>query len=141
MVFSEVNLTSIPRHTWWIDFDATTHISVSIQGCLSYQRLSDGERIIYVGDGKSVEVKAMGTFWLLLKTSYCLDLNETYVVLSFSQNLISISILDKCSYCCSFGNSKFSLFKFQILLALVLYHFMITYTCLILLPRLMKPCI
>ena len=52
LVCSEVNLTSVFGHTWWIDFDATTHISVSTQSCLNYQKPSDGERHIYVGDGK-----------------------------------------------------------------------------------------
>ena len=35
LVCSEVNLASIPNDTWWVDSGATTHISVSIQGCLS----------------------------------------------------------------------------------------------------------
>ena len=34
LVCSEVNLTSVPRYTWWIDSGSTTHISVSMQGCL-----------------------------------------------------------------------------------------------------------
>ena len=40
-----------------------------------------------------------------------MDLNETYVVPSFRRNLVSISILDKFGYTCSFGNNKFSLFQ------------------------------
>ena len=36
LVSSEVNLILVPKHTWWIDSGATTHISVSMQGCLSY---------------------------------------------------------------------------------------------------------
>ena len=35
LVCFEVNLTSVPKHTWWIDSGATTHISVLIQGYLS----------------------------------------------------------------------------------------------------------
>ena len=35
LVCFEVNLTSVPKHTCWIDSGATTHISVSMQGCLS----------------------------------------------------------------------------------------------------------
>jgi hypothetical protein len=31
-VCSEVNLTFVTRDTWWVDFGATTHISVSMQG-------------------------------------------------------------------------------------------------------------
>ena len=55
------------------------------------------------------KVEAIGTFRLLLKTGVYLDLKETYVVSSFRWNLISISVLDKFGYYCSFGNSKFSL--------------------------------
>nr|CAN61066.1 hypothetical protein VITISV_004412 [Vitis vinifera] len=40
-----------PRNTWWLDSGATTHICVSMQGCLSYRKPSDAERCIYVGDG------------------------------------------------------------------------------------------
>ena len=111
LVCSEVNLTSVPKHTWWIDSGATTHISVSIQGFLSFQKPNDGERYIFVGDGKKVEVEAIGTFRLLLKSGCYLDLNETYVVPSFRRNLVSISILDKFGYTCSFGNNKFSIFQ------------------------------
>ena len=111
MVCYEVNLISVLRHTWWIDSGATTLISVSMQDCLSYRRPRDGERYIYVGDGKSVQIEAIETFRLLLKTGYYLDLKETFVVPSFRQNLVSISILDKFGYCCSFRNGKFSIFQ------------------------------
>ena len=81
-----------------------------MQGCLYCRIPSDGERYIYVGDGKMVQVKAIGKFRLLLKTGFYLDLDETFIVPSFRRNLISISALDKFGYSCSFGNGKFSLF-------------------------------
>ena len=109
-VCSEVNLVSVPIHTWWLDSGATTHISVSMQGCLSYRKPNDAERFIYMGDGKSVIVEAIGIFRLLLETGFYLDLKETHVVPSFRRNLVSISILDKSGYSCSFRNNKFSLF-------------------------------
>lgn len=111
LVCSEVNLASVPRHTWWIDSGATTHISVSMQGCLSCRKPSDDERYIYVGDGKTAEVEAIGKFRLLLKTGFYLDLDGTFIVPSFRRNLISISPLDKFGFSCSFGNGKFSLFR------------------------------
>ena len=40
-----------------------------------------------------------------------MDLNETFVVPSFRRNLVSISVLDKFGYTCSFGTNKFSLFQ------------------------------
>ena len=40
-----------------------------------------------------------------------MNFNKTYVVPSFRRNLVSISILDKFGYTCSFGNNKSSLFQ------------------------------
>ncbi|KAA8530397.1 hypothetical protein F0562_005106 [Nyssa sinensis] len=68
LVCSEVNLTLVPKHTWWLDSGATTHISVSMQGCLSYRKPNDGERYIFVGDGKKVEVEAIGIFRSIFET-------------------------------------------------------------------------
>jgi len=109
LVSSEVNLASVPRNTWWLDFGATTNISVSIQGCLSYRKPIGSERWIYVRDGKSVEVEAIGHFRLLLCTDFYLDLKDTFVVPSFRRNLVSVSYLDKLGYLCSFGNNVFRL--------------------------------
>ena len=94
-----------------MDSGATTHISVSMQGCLSCRKLNDGERYIFVGNGKKVEVEAIGIFRLLLKSGTYLDLNETFFVPSLRRNLVSIFVLDKFCYSCSFGNNKFSLFQ------------------------------
>ncbi|KAK0598398.1 hypothetical protein LWI29_034286 [Acer saccharum] len=55
---------------WWLDFGTTTHITVSIQGCLSYRKPSDTERHIFVGDGKSTVLLKSGSpqcdihYWL-----------------------------------------------------------------------------
>ena len=62
-----------------------------------------------MGDDKTAKVKAIWTFRLLLKTGVYLDLKETYVVPSFRRNLISIFVLEKYGYYCSFGNSKFNI--------------------------------
>ncbi|CAJ2659127.1 unnamed protein product [Trifolium pratense] len=79
------------------------------KGCLWSRPPSDAERFIYVGDGNKVAVEAIETFRLLLKTGFHLDFVETFVASSIRRNLISISILDKSGYTCSFGNNKFSL--------------------------------
>ena len=44
LICSEVNLASVSKNTWWLDSGTTSHISISMQGCLSYRRPSDGER-------------------------------------------------------------------------------------------------
>jgi len=105
----EVNLALVPSNTWWLDSSATTNNSVSMKSCLNYRKPIDSERWIYVGDGKSVEVEAIGHFRLLLCTGFYLDLKDTFVVPSFRRNLISVSYLDKSGYSCSFGNNEFSL--------------------------------
>jgi len=69
-----------------------------MQGCLWNRLPSDDESFIFVGDGKKVAVKAIGTFRLQLKTGFYLDLFETFVVPSFRRNLISISSLDKFGF-------------------------------------------
>lgn len=84
-------------------------LGVLRKGCLSYRKPIDGERYIYVGDGKSVPVEAIGHFRLLLRTGFYLDLMDTFVVPSFRRNLVSVSALDKFGYSCSFGNNMFNL--------------------------------
>ena len=110
-VCSEVNLSFAPMNTWWVDSGATTHISNSMQGCLWSRPPSDAERFIYVADDNKVAVEAVGTFRLCFKTGFYLDLFETFYVLSFRRNSVSISRLDKFGYHCSFGNNKVSLFQ------------------------------
>lgn len=78
--------------------------------CLHCRNPNNPEKYIYVGNGEKVQVDAIGTFRLLLKIGFYLDLNETKVVPSLRRNLISISILDKFGYSYSFGDGKFSLF-------------------------------
>lgn len=109
LVCYEVNYTSAPRNTFWMDSGATTHISVSLQDCLSYRTPSDVEKYVYVGTGEPVAVEAIGHFRLRLKTGYFLDLIDTFVIPSFRRNLISVSYLDKSGYTCSFGNNSFTL--------------------------------
>ena len=60
---------------------------------------------------KWLQIEAIGAFILQLKSGFYFDLFETFVVPSFSQNLISISSLDKFGFSCSFINNKVSLYK------------------------------
>ena len=60
----EINLVIVSLDTRWIDMGATTHISVTMQGCLRSRMPTDGERYIYVGNGNKAAVKAIGLFRL-----------------------------------------------------------------------------
>ncbi|CAH9120319.1 unnamed protein product [Cuscuta europaea] len=55
----------------------STTLGVRKRGCLSCRKPIDGERYIYIDDGKRVEVEAISVFRLLLKTYFYLDLKET----------------------------------------------------------------
>jgi hypothetical protein len=88
-----------------------------MQGCRSYCKLRNNERYIYVGDDNKEEVKIIRYFRLLLKTSLYSDLFDTFVVPSFSRNLISISVLDKLCFSCSFGDEKFCLYRHSNMIA------------------------
>ena len=88
-----------------------------------------------------MKLESIGTFRLLLKTGVYLDLKETYVVPSFRRNLISIYVLDKSGYYCSFGNSKFSLSLNSNDIGTGSLSVHDNLICWILLPHLMKHCI
>ncbi|RVW75445.1 Retrovirus-related Pol polyprotein from transposon TNT 1-94 [Vitis vinifera] len=75
LVCSEVNLASVSRNTWWLDSGATTHICVSIKGCLSYRKPSDAERCIYVGDD---DYSRYGYLFLIHEKSQSLDVFKTF---------------------------------------------------------------
>ena len=70
----------------------------------------DGERYIYVGNGNKTAINAIGLFRLQLDSGCTLDLEETFVVLLFRRNLISVSCLEKCGYYCSFRNGMVSFY-------------------------------
>jgi len=59
------------------------------------------------------ELEDIGTFRIRLKIEFCLDLFETFVILSlsFRQNLIFITSFDKFGFSYSFGNNKLSLYQ------------------------------
>ena len=55
LVCFKVDLALVSRNILWVDSSATTHTSVSIQGCLSYQKSVDGERHLFRGHKKKKE--------------------------------------------------------------------------------------
>ena len=86
-----------------------------------------------------MEVEAIGTFRLLLRTGFYLDLIETHVVPSLRRNLVYVPILDTSGYFCSFGNEKVILYQNSNLVGSVLYYVTIIYIFLTLLLHLMNP--
>ena len=125
---------------WWINSSAATHISVSMQGCLTCRKPNDGERYIYVGDGKKVEVEAIEKFRLLLKPNFIWILmkhllfrllEEILFPFPFWTNMVILVYLEtENSFC----------FMNQNLLILILCPAMIIFIYLKQLLHLMNPC-
>ncbi|CAH8267188.1 unnamed protein product [Arabidopsis lyrata] len=109
LVCSEINLVEVPINTWWLDSGATTNISVSLHGCLSYQNPIDAERSIHLANGIPVHVEAIAHFRLCFSSSCFLDLKDTFFVPSFRRNLVSVSYLDRSGYSCLTENGTVTL--------------------------------
>ena len=69
------------------------------------------ERLIYSGNKISSQVDSVGTYRLVLKSAFVLELERTFYIPSFSKNLISVSRLIPSGFSFSFVGSTFSLIK------------------------------
>ena len=58
-----------------------------------------------------MKVEVIGTFRLLLRTRFYLDLIETHIVPSLRRNLVFVPVLNTSSYYCSFENGKVILYQ------------------------------
>jgi len=78
---------------------------------LIIRKLASNEQRVYSGNKLFSHVEAVGTFRLILKTGYILDLENVFFIPCFSRNLISVSKLDIIGFSFWFINSTFSIFK------------------------------
>jgi hypothetical protein len=74
------------------------HITNSLLGFLSVRILQKGERKLKVTNGLEVEVEAVGTLRLILKSGFILDSHDVVCIPSIIRNLIFISKLDACGF-------------------------------------------
>ena len=82
-----------------------------MQGFLNTRKPASHEQRVYSGNKLFSQVEAVGTFRLILKSGYVLDLDNVFFIPYFSRNLISVSKLDIIGYGFWFINSTFSIFK------------------------------
>ncbi|GJY15309.1 zinc finger, CCHC-type containing protein, partial [Tanacetum coccineum] len=72
-----IELFSFPKsNTWIYDTGCGTHICNIIQGLRGYQKLNKGALDLYVGNGYSVVVEALGSFELILPSGMILVLDN-----------------------------------------------------------------
>jgi transposase InsO family protein len=65
-----------------------------MQGFLNTRKSTSNEQWVYSGNKLFSHVEAVGTFRLILKTGYVLDLENVFFIPCFFRNLISVSKLD-----------------------------------------------
>jgi hypothetical protein len=87
------------------------HESFFVEAPCNTWKPASNEQPVYFGNKLFSHVEAVGTFRLILKTGYVLDLENVFFIPCFSRNLISVSKLDVIGFGFLFINSTFSVFK------------------------------
>ncbi|GJX96662.1 zinc finger, CCHC-type containing protein [Tanacetum coccineum] len=89
-----IELFSFPKsNTWIYDTCCGTHICNTIYGLRGYQKLNKGALDLYVGNGNSAAVEAIGSFELILLTGMILVLDNCHFSPSITRGVISLSRL------------------------------------------------
>ena len=107
----ESNLSEVPSNTWWLDSSATTHVSNTMQGFLTFQSTNLNDNFFFMGNLIKAPIEGMGTYRLVLDTRCHLDLLQIFYVPSLSRNLVSVSKLDVIGFTFKIGNGCFNLFN------------------------------
>ena len=89
----DVYITNAHSSAWVFDTGSLAHICNSNQELQNKRRLAKDEVMMGVGNGSKVDVIAVGTLPLHLPSELVLDLNNCYLVLALSMNIISGSCL------------------------------------------------
>ncbi|KAJ0862094.1 putative RNA-directed DNA polymerase [Helianthus annuus] len=108
MILESYNL-SVPANSWWFDSGSMVHVTNSTQGFLSIRKLERNQRTLKVGDDRELEVKAIGTLQLVMKTGLCIKLYDTLYVPEVTRNLVSGPKLDMDGFIVSHGHRQLSI--------------------------------
>ena len=106
----DVYLTSARSTPWVFDTYSVAKISNSKQELQNEQRLVKGEVTMRVGNGSEVDVIVVGMLSLHLPSGLVLDLNNCYLVLALSMNIISGSCLMRDGYSFKSENNGCSIY-------------------------------
>ena len=104
-------MVHISYNTWWIDSGTTIHVANTMQGFLNQRKPTESECSIYSGNRISSHVEAVGTYRLVLRSGFVLNLENSFFVPSFSRNLISVSRLLPYGFSFKFVGISFHLIK------------------------------
>ena len=105
------NLSEVPSNTWWLDSGATTHVSNTMHGFLTFHSTNLNVDFLFMGNRMKAPIEGMGTYRLVLDTICHLDRLQTLYVPSLSRNLVYVSKLDVIGFTFKIGNGCFNLFN------------------------------
>ncbi|GKC29695.1 retrotransposon protein, putative, ty1-copia subclass [Tanacetum coccineum] len=89
-----IELFSFPKsNTWNYDTGCGTHIYNTIQGLRGYQKLNKGALDLFVGNGYSAAVKAIGSFELIIPSGMIVVLDNCHFSPSITRGIVSLSRL------------------------------------------------
>ncbi|GKA64544.1 retrotransposon protein, putative, ty1-copia subclass [Tanacetum coccineum] len=89
-----IELFSFPKsNTWIYDTGCGTHICNTIQGLRGYRKLNKGALDLYVGNGNTAAVEAIGSFDLILPSGMILVLDNCHFSPTITRGVISLSRL------------------------------------------------
>jgi hypothetical protein len=83
LVCHESFFVEAPNNTWWIDSGSTIHIVNSMQGFLTTRKPTSNKQRVYSGNKLFSLVEAIGTFRIILKSGYILDLKMYFLFHNF----------------------------------------------------------
>src|SRR6187399_3736335 len=106
----DVYLASARSSSWVFDTGAVAHICNSKQELRNKGRLAKDEVTMRVGNGSKVDVIAFSTLPLHLPSGLVLDLNNCYLVLALSMNIIYGSCLLRDGYSFKSKNNGCSIY-------------------------------
>ncbi|KAM1443641.1 hypothetical protein ACFX2I_039895 [Malus domestica] len=106
----ESNLIDTPSNAWWLDSGSSIHVTNSLQDCITKRTPNKDEVKVSVGNGRRVEVKALGTVRLKLDFGFCLELENVVYVPSMRRKLVSVSKLVLLGFYFTLNNIGFNVF-------------------------------
>nr|GEY49037.1 hypothetical protein [Tanacetum cinerariifolium] len=100
-----IELNTILNRSWIYDTSCGTHICNTTHGLRASRKLKPGALSLYVGNGQSEVVEAIGAFYLCLPSGLEIVLNNCHYAPSFTRGVIYVSRLYEDSFVNRFVNN------------------------------------
>ncbi|KAM1649269.1 hypothetical protein ACFX14_010564 [Malus domestica] len=106
----ESNVIDVPSNSWWLDSGSSIHVTNSLQDFITKRTPNKDEVKVSVGNGRRVEVKAIGTARVKLDFGFILELENVVYVPTMRRKLVSVSKLVLLGFYFTLNNMGFNVF-------------------------------